>query len=164
MLIIANNLGKLHFSQLMAVYEEGNRENGAEFWPELPECQQILNAENEFFQYLQEVFFAQSDAVYCILEQDGKYVSALRLEPYKDGLLLEALETAPEYRRCGYGRKLIQAVLEQFGNRKIYSHVSKKNAASISTHLKCGFQKILDHAVYADGSVLHSSITFYLEY
>ena len=63
MLIVANNLGKLHFGQLMAVYEEGNRENGAEFWPELPEYQQILNAENEFFQYLQEVFFAQSDAV-----------------------------------------------------------------------------------------------------
>ena len=160
MLIIANNRGKLHFSQLMAVYEEGNRENGAEFWPELPEYQQILNAENEFFQYLQEVFFARSDAVYCILEQNGKYVSALRLEPYKDGLLLEALETAPGHRRCGYGRKLIQAVLEQYGDQKIYSHVSKRNLPSLRIHETCAFQRILEYAVYVDGSVNRRSCTF----
>lgn len=160
MLKIAEKLNELDFGQLMAVYEEGNLENGAEFWPELPRGQQILRAEQDFYQYLRECFFTTEGAIYALWEIDGKYVSALRLEPYQDGLLLEALETAPEHRHKGYASKLIRAVLEQVTNQKVYSHVSKRNAASLRTHEKCGFNRILEHAVYADGSVLTSSCTF----
>lgn len=64
-------------------------------------------AEEDFREYLSQVFFAAEGAAYFILEEAGRYVSALRLEPYEDGLLLEALETAPEERRKGYAAHLI---------------------------------------------------------
>lgn len=160
MICIAKSLQELDFCQLMEVYEEGNQENGMEFWPDLPQGQQILRAEQDFYQYLRECFFTTEGAVYALWEVDGAYVSALRLEPYQDGLLLEALETAPQRRRMGYASQLIRAVLEQVGEQKVYSHVSKRNTASLRTHASCGFHRILEHAVYADGSVLTSSCTF----
>lgn len=160
MICIAKSLQELDFCQLMEVYEEGNQENGMEFWPDLPQGQQILRAEQDFYQYLRECFFTTEGAVYALWEVDGAYVSALRLEPYQDGLLLEALETAPQHRRMGYASQLIRAVLEQVGEQKVYSHVSKRNTASLRTHASCGFHRILEHAVYADGSVLTSSCTF----
>ena len=118
-----------------------------------------MQAEQDFYQYLREVFFPTAGAVYAVWEENGTYITALRLEPYRDGLLLTALETAPEYRRRGYAQKLIEAVLEELPGEKLYSHVSKTNAASLRTHISCGFQKILDHAAYLDGSVLRSSCT-----
>ena len=94
MLYLARSLSRLHFSSLMAVYAESNRENGREFWPEEPEMRQIQLAEEDFYRYLSQVFFRSPGAVYAVWEENGRYVSALRLEPYRDGLLLEALETA----------------------------------------------------------------------
>ena len=35
MLVTAHSIRELNFGSLMAVYEEGNRENGLERWPEL---------------------------------------------------------------------------------------------------------------------------------
>ena len=159
MLVIAESLRSLNFGQLMEVYEEGNLENGAEFWPDLPQAQQLLNAEQDFYQYLKECFFSTDGAFYALWVANGAYVSALRLEPYQDGLLLEALETAPQHRGRGYATALITAVMQTVGDTKVYSHVSKRNTASLRTHEKCGFHRILDHAVYADGSVLTTSCT-----
>ena len=68
-------------------------------------------------------------------------------------MLLEALETAPEQRRKGYATALIRAALAQVGTVKIYSHVGKRNEASLKTHIACGFRRISEQAVYADGSV-----------
>ena len=153
MLILAKKMHQLSFSALMAVYEEGNRENGAEFWPELDASRQLLRAEQDFYQYLREVFFPTDGAVYCIWEERGSYVSALRLEPYRDGVLLEALETAPEQRRRGYAARLIRAVQEAYPDAKIYSHVHKRNTPSLEIHEKCGFARISETAVQIDGSV-----------
>ena len=158
MLYLAWRLGQLDFSELMAVYEEGNRENGALFHPELSEGQQILHAEQSFYQYLKECFFATEGAVYALWVENGKYVSALRLEPYEDGLLLEALETIPSQRRKRYAQQLIRAVQAQFP-QKIYSHISKKNTASLMVHQKCGFVQILDYAKYIDGSFVRTAVT-----
>ena len=158
MLYLATKLQQLNFSQLMAVYEEGNRENAAAFFPELSAGQQMLQAEQSFYQYLQEGFFPVEGAVYAIWVENGTYVSALRLEPYEDGLLLEALETAPAERRKGYAERLIRSVQEQFA-QKIYSHVSKRNTASLAVHQKCGFRQVLDYAKYIDGSVVRSAVT-----
>lgn len=159
MLLIYDHLKDISFSGLMAVYEEGNRENGEEFWPDMEEGQRILRAEQEFHQYLREIFFPTEGAVYCIWEGQGRYLSALRLEPYRDGLLLEALETAPNERRKGYAARLIAAVQEAYPDAKIYSHVSKRNVPSLKTHEKCGFRRIAENAVYADGSVTSRSCT-----
>lgn len=158
MLVLAKKLHQLNFRQLMEVYVEGNEENGEDMWPELNREQRLLRAEQAFYQYLAEGFFPVPSAVYAIWEENGKYVSALRLEPYEDGLLLEALETAPQCRRRGYGEKLIRAVQDAFP-QKIYSHVSKKNAPSLAIHKKCGFRQVLDYAKYIDGSVARNAVT-----
>lgn len=163
MLLLIKKLRDLRFSSLMAVYEEGNRENAAEFFPgESPERQLAL-AEQEFYSYLAQVFFPTPGALYALWEEDGEYVSALRLEPYRDGLLLEALETAPGQRRKGYALKLVHAVQERFAGRKLYSHVGKLNEASLKTHEKCGFRRIQEYAVYIDGSVNNRCCTLLFE-
>lgn len=159
MLKIAKRLGELSFPQLMEIYVEDNRENGAERYPEEPEMRQLALAEADFRQYLAEDFFRQERAFCAIWEENGRYISALRLEPYRDGYLLEALETAPELRGKGYASTLIQAVQCLPGVEKVYSHVSKRNAPSQATHKKCGFRVVADQAVYIDGSVNSRAVT-----
>lgn len=146
-------LHALRFGELMEVYAESVAENGAEFYPHLCENEQILQARQDFYAYLKQGFFTLAGDRYCIWEEDGRYLCALRLQDYRDGLLLEALETRPQVRRRGYAEKLIRAVQKQIGQTPLYSHISHKNAASIGVHRKCGFVKISDSAVYADGSV-----------
>lgn len=156
MLIIARSLAQLDFEALMEIYVEGNREHGAELWPDKPEEEQLALSKQDFRRYLEEQFFSQPGAVYAVWEAAGKYVSALRLEPNRDGLLMEALETIPEQRRKGYAVTLIQAVqdwLRGQGKVKVYSHVSKRNTASLRTHERCGFCRFMEHTVWLDGSV-----------
>lgn len=158
MLRLAKSCSELDFSKLMEIYEEGNRENAAQFWPQLSEYEQTLRAQQEFYAYLHDDFFKTQGAYYAIWEEDGRYCSALRLEPYGDGLLLEALETKPDCRCRGYAAKLMQAVL-LCETRRIYSHVGKKNTASLRVHKKCGFVEIFDYARYIDGTVSSHAVT-----
>ena len=165
MLLIAKSLKDLRFSELMQVYEQSNLE-AAEERKNLPPMFALQLAEQDFRQYLQEVFFPTPGALCCIWEENGRYVSALRLEPYRDGLLLAALETAPVFRKQGYASILIRAVqqyLAACGGANIYSHVNKQNTASVRTHEKCGFHVISDCAVYLNGSVDYRSCTFLYE-
>lgn len=161
MLYIARSLGQLDFSQLMAVYEEGNLENARELYPHLPQGQALLQAEQDFYHYLCHDFFTVPDAYYAIWQEKGSYVSALRIESYRDGVLLEALETHPQYRRRGFAQALIRAVLPL--EKKIYSHVGKKNAASLGVHEKCGFLRVSERSVYIDGSVNEKCCTLCFE-
>lgn len=83
-----------------------------------------------------------SEFTYYVLDVDGQWVSALRLTKIDDFYYMEALETAPKYRRKGYAAVLIREVisyLNQFGPVKVRSCVNKKNAASLAAHRKCGF-------------------------
>lgn len=163
MLVIAKKLREMSFGQLMEVYVEGCLERGQELFPDEPEARQIAIGEQEFYNFLEQVFYRTSGAYYAIWQVNGKYVSALRLEPFRDGLLLEALETRPDQRKKGYAKALIKAVLEQKGNVKIYSHVRKRNIASMKTHESCGFRVCMDYAVYADGSVSPDTATLCFE-
>lgn len=163
MLKIATSLKDLSFSRLMEIYIESNLENGEDQWPELSEDRRLLLAEQGFYDYLRESFFRTTGAAYAVWELDGKYVSALRLEPYKDGLLLEALETAPAERRKGYAEALIQAVQHRTGGTKIYSHVHKENVPSLKIHEKCGFRRGMEYAAYIDGSFNHRCCTMVYE-
>lgn len=162
MFMMFHRLRDLNFGELMAVYQEGNLEHWHEDYPNFPEGEGILQAEQDFYAYLQQEFFLAKRAVYCVWEEDGRYISALRLEAYRDGLLLEALETRPGFRCKGYARSLLDSALAALSGREglpVYSHVSKKNAASLAVHAACGFQKVLDYGVYIDGSVTHNSVT-----
>jgi len=151
LLCLARSLQQLHFGKLMEVYIERNLEKAAEAG--------LLQAEQDFYQYLRDCFFPTPGAVYAVWMEDGEYVSALRLEPYKDGLLLAALETAPKHRRRGCACQLVNAVLSQLPGQRIYSHINKRNEASLAVHKKCGFRKIADFAAYIDGSVSDAAVT-----
>jgi GNAT superfamily N-acetyltransferase len=153
MLIICSRISQLRWSELMAVYAEGNLENGRDLYGHLPQGQQILRAEEDFYSYLHHDFFRCAAERYFIWEENGRYISALRMHPFEDGLLVEALETRPEFRKKGYATQLLQAVIEQLQPEKLYSHIGKKNAASIATHQKCGFRKILDFSRYGSGEI-----------
>lgn len=162
MLKIVSRLTDINFSQLMNVYSEANAANGEINYPDLPHWQQIASAEQDLYQYLNEVFFRQENAFYAIWYQESAYISALRIEPYMDGLLLSALETVPFLRKQGYAQMLINSVMHYLSSANsgiVYSHVAKRNIASLAVHKKCGFSVIRDYAVYADGSVLHNSYT-----
>ena len=156
MLKIIKTMGELNTHQLMAVYAESIRENCERFSMEMQQ------GENAFLDYLSEDFFRQKGAFYAAWSVEDVYQCALRLEPYADGLLLEALETAPHARRQGYATALMQAVLEhlQTKNQKaVYSHVNKRNKASLNLHKKCGFAVIADSAKLLDGTVTQNYCT-----
>lgn len=155
MLVLATSLKGIRFGDLMEVYADSNKEKASD-WPNLPPMFAQELAEQELRQYLREVFFSTPGAVMALWEVHGKYVSVLRLEPYEDGLLLEALETAPTERKKGYAETLIRTVqryMAELGPVKLYSHVSRRNNPSLRVHEKCGFRIVSDSALYIDGSV-----------
>lgn len=165
MLIAAKHMRDLRIDKLMEVYRQSNLE-AAQERKNLPPMFALQLAEQDFRQYLQEVFFRTTDAVCYILEEKESYICALRLEPYRDGLLLEALETAPDFRKQGYASLLIREVqkkLAEQGTVRIYSHVNKRNVASLKTHEKCGFRIHSDHAVYISGNVDYRCCTLIYE-
>lgn len=163
MLLIAKSLRELDFRQLMDIYEEGNRENAREQYPQMPVEQGVGEAEQDFYALLKDGFFSSPDAFYGIWAVDGRYVSALRMEPYRDGWLVEAVETKPQCRRKGYAGELMKAVFAHLQTGKVYSHIHKKNLPSQKLHEGFGFLRCSDQAVYIDGSVNDRCATYLLE-
>lgn len=162
MLLLFRSLKDLDFSQLMDVYGESNEENARMFFPREEESQRIILAQQQFYLFLREVFFKTKEAFYAVWMSEGRYKAALRVEPFCDGVLLEALETAPEERRKGYAKELLCAVMRTLADcqtKKLYSHVSRSNTPSMRLHEACGFREVLDYAVYIDGSVSRNACT-----
>lgn len=83
-------------------------------------------------------------------------VSALRAEPYQDGVLLLNLETSKDHRRQGYATKLVKAVIPEIrrnGGKPIYVHIDKHNESSIHLHKNIGFQICAEYGKLIDGTV-----------
>lgn len=162
MFYILNNIRQVNFGQLMDVYSEANRERASDAYAHMERGQGILEAEQEFYAFLRE-FFRLPGAYLALWAPDGVYKAALRIEPYEDGVLIEGVETAPDSRRQGHGAKLLQETVKYLKNEKaekIYSHIARDNIASVRLHRSCGFEKLLDHAVYVDGSVNRRADTY----
>lgn len=137
-------MAELNTEQLLNVYKEQN-------WDE-----------TEFLSYLREDFFRQKGAFYAVWIEDYAYKAAVRFCPYKDGLLLHSLETAPADRKKGYASSLLLETLRHLQTsdfRTVYSHIEKRNKESLSLHKKCGFAIISDSATYLDGTVTQYSNT-----
>lgn len=161
MIKIVSTFRELDMPQLMHVCQESISKNGQESYPGFSENMQILRSEQDFYESV-KLFFTEEASAYFLWVVEQTCVAALRVSAYRDGFLLSCLETAPEMRRRGYANALIQGTvsyLSQHGTGKIYSHVDKKNIASLNVHTSCGFERILEHAIYLDGSVYHSSCT-----
>ena len=159
MLLWVHRFSEMDFDRLMQVYWEGNRENALTLYPHMDTEKAHIRAQQDFEDYLKKDFFRQKGARYGIWVQDEIYLSALRLEPWEDGLLLEALETHPDYRRQGFAKRLILGMQEAVRGIPIYSHVSKRNSASLAVHKSCGFRIIKDSVRLLDGTVSANSVT-----
>lgn len=154
MLTIIISFRELKTAQLLQVYQESLILAGKMQYPHLSDNLQILEAEQDFYSFLKD-FFSQKDAFLAVWDAGQQYVSALRIAPYRDGVLLTGLETAPDSRKRGYAIKLMSETmrfLSCLGVHKVYSHIRKDNTASISVHQKAGFQRINDGAAFLDGS------------
>ena len=133
--------------KLMDVYAESNSENTAYFCPEETDPEKALRfVEDGFLNYLENDFLASPKNAVWVLEKDGTWLSALRTTTVSEGLyFLEALETRPDSRKCGYGSELLSAVisaLKETGAFRICDCVYKANTASLRTHERCGFVKV----------------------
>ncbi len=162
MLQIISASSMLDYGQMVNVYRESLLREGQEKYPYLEENQQQLEVEQDFFLFLKS-FLKQPDSFCAVWALDCGYVSALRIEPYRDGLLVEGLETEPNFRNHGYAKQLLRATLDYLNNRgrlKIYSHIHNQNIASVKVHLSCGFICVSDCAAYVDGSVDNCSCTY----
>lgn len=148
MLIEITSYNDIDARKLMDLYVEGNIENADYFHPDMADKTAALALmEESFLDFLKTDFFERPNSTYCILEENGVWVSALRLSLVEDGqchrYYLEALETRPDSRRKGYASRLLEEVvahLKSKGSFVLCDCVSKRNEPSLRTHLKCGFQ------------------------
>ena len=144
MLLKITNYGDLDKRKLMDIYAESNFENTDFFYPEEPDKERALRmVEAGYLGFLENEFFATPGNIYWVLEENGLWVSALRTSRIEPGLyFIEALETRPDCRQKGYGTRLLQEIVEELkqeGPFRLCSTASKKNTASLKTHLKSGF-------------------------
>ena len=162
MFLVITSLRQLDFRKLMDVYEESNALEGKRRYPQYPANIQLIETEQDFYRFLKD-FFRTDGSQYFLWTSDGNYKAALKVEPYRDGLLIEGLETAPDSRRRGVATILLAETIRYLNtqsNMKLYSHIHKENYPSIRTHERCGFVKEFDYASFVDGSVDHHYITY----
>ena len=145
-------------AKLMGIYQESNQENISYFYPDEPDQKKALRkVEEGFLQYIEKDFLSADGNAYWVLEKENKWVSAVRLNCLSPGsYYLEALETHPDYRNRGYACELLNSLVKELkkdGPFEVMDCVSKKNEASIRTHLKCGFQIVSECGIdYLSGS------------
>lgn len=143
----------------MDVYRESNTENIDYFYPGQPRTDGLREKiEANFLHFIETDFLTKPGNSYWVLEEDGVWVSALRLYTVQDRFFyMEALETRPDARRRGYAAKLMGGVMEalkQGGPFRLCDSVHKTNEASLNAHRKCGFVIASDAAVdYLTGTV-----------
>ena len=147
MLCWVDSMNRLPLEALEQIYSQGLRGN--------VDRESYNRSVNDFLNYLRLDFFPQGGR-YCLWEEKGSYVAAVRFFPFKDGLLLAGLETAPAHRRKGFATRLLQAALCDLDSKEtlpIYSHVRIDNKPSLRIHQACGFKVAFDHAVLLDGTI-----------
>ena len=115
--------------------------------------------------YLSREFFRVPGALCFLWMVEGRCVSMLRLEPWRDGFLLTGLETLPGERRRGYAAALLTAVqahLMDMNIQRLYSHIDYRNVRSIRVHEMSGFRRISDTAHLLDGTITARMGTYML--
>ncbi len=141
------SFGQLDPAKLMAVYAESNEDNIDYFYPGAADHVQALRqVEEGFLAYLRDDFFSVPGNSCWVLERCGRWLSALRLYPVREGLYyLEALETRPDCRRQGCASLLLHALTDELKTRgpfRLCDCVGLRNIASRRTHERCGFRAV----------------------
>lgn len=159
MILVVNSLRVLDFSQLTRLYEDDIEQDRRRHYAHMDAAEGRFCAENDLYHYLRDCFFGQNNGAYYIYEENGKYLSAFRIEQYLDGLLINALITDEGHRNKGLASDLLNKLFESV-TVPVYAHIYRKNMASLAIHRKFGFKKHADHAVMLDGSVCNDHITY----
>lgn len=147
MLLQITRYADLDERKLMDLYAEGNLENTDWFFPEIRDkAEAVRKVEAGFLGFLRDEFLDRPGNTYWILEEDGVWVSALRTTRIRpDFYYIEALETRTDCRKKGFASRLLAGVeeaLQKGGPFRLCCCVSRKNTASLKTHLKCGFSVV----------------------
>ncbi|MBQ7563216.1 MAG: tRNA (adenosine(37)-N6)-threonylcarbamoyltransferase complex dimerization subunit type 1 TsaB [Lachnospiraceae bacterium] len=80
---------------------------------------------------------------YLVVEEDGKVIGGAGLREIAGDIELTNVAVAPEYRRKGYGRSLMEAVLlegKRLGGTQMTLEVRKSNLSAIRLYEAAGFQ------------------------
>lgn len=142
MLLKLTELAETDIPKLMAIYAEGNQENAEYFYPDLPLTEGIAKEEQKFVTMLRETFFPKPENALYVYTAGDRWVAALRLTKLDGFYYLEALETALDQRRKGYGKAILKALCAELaagGPVMVRDCVNKKNEASLNTHFAAGF-------------------------
>lgn len=157
------DINQLSFYNLMQIYTETNLKDVEFNYPYLHGNEALFCVESSFYHFLNDVFFKTKGAKYAIWIQNNKWVSALRLEPFVDGMLISGLETHPDHRNCGYAKYLLNGVISQMNSGlKVYAHIDPNNLASIAVHTRCGFNKISSCSHMLNGNIDMNMDTYFL--
>lgn len=159
MIIIADSVRKIEFHKLILLCADEIEQTRIRRYKKYSIQQGLFQAESDFYHYLKSSFFAVG-GLYFIYEHDDRYVSAVRLEPYERGVLLNSLITKLEMRRNGYAEKLLHYALAYFEKTIVYSHVHVHNKPSRALHEKMGFKLSLEYARLLDGSLCNDYLTY----
>lgn len=143
MILSIKNFDQLDERSMLDIYAEGIEENAADLYPDEDAAAAIKKEEAGFIAFFND-FLAKPENEYFVLEEEGNWVSALRLTLVKEGLYyLEALETRPDRRKMGCAKRLLLGVIGELKKRgpfELYDCVSKRNEPSLRTHSSCGFE------------------------
>lgn len=145
MLLCFQSMTDLDHTRLMHIYRESNLGNIPYFFPDCKDTAEGLQkVEERFRSFLNADFWGKPENTYYIWENDGEWVSALRLTGLADFYWVEGLETAPDARRRGYAVQLYRAIFDRLKAREGSAHVrcavGYGNEASLKTHASAGFQ------------------------
>lgn len=144
MLLVFKTMTKDEMYRLVqSVYKEASYELAKEKHPDMEDLTEaIREEENYYVEKFLSKFLLKEEHAYCVLEENGEWVSALRLAKCDGYHFMEAMETAPAHRHKGYASKLMTEVLKYLAENHtgiLRSNVRKTNVASLATHRKCGF-------------------------
>jgi len=150
---------------LLQIYAESNaqvyrRRYAKKYASELAAWNALLQDYTEFICE----FTAQDDRYIFALKASGDWAAALRIiRMDEDDWYLEALETAPRYRRKGCARQLLNKTIDRLRSLSacsIVSVVGMDNAASRTLHEACGFVETSTAPKDMEGNPLKGCVVY----
>ena len=143
MLIQVQDINPSTVERLFELYADSM----ADLRNQFPSSEEMKQAYTNFL-----VEFLAAPNQMILVEEDGKeWVSGLRaIEIASGSWFIEAVETKPGKRHCGFGRKLLLETivyLKNIGMHHITCQIAKNNIPSQCLHTSCGFISTFEPSV-----------------
>ena len=156
MLLQVTTVDNNSLEQLFSVYEESMKDLQSRY-------ASLEDMKASYADFLNE--FLSIPNQYVLVEAaEGQCVSGLRAIETESGCwFLEAVETMPEERRKGHGRRLLLHTLDFLksrGMQQAFCQISKNNIKSQKLHISCGFIPTEDPSIDPWGQLNDRTILF----